>query len=121
MVVLVDPRLPDEDVATLSDEYKTMLSEQGGTVISEESWGKRRLAYTIENFNEARYLVYRITTEGANPFPEVERRMEQNERILRYLTVRLDRGRLRERASRAPQPQAVVAETGPAPATGEES
>ena len=60
MVVLVDPRLPDEDVATLSDEYKTMLSEQGGTVISEESWGKRRLAYTIENFNEARYLVYRI-------------------------------------------------------------
>ena len=100
MVFLVDPRLPDEDVATLSGEYKEMLLEQGATVTHEESWGKRRLAYPINKLNEGRYMLYKITTEGENPFPEVERRMEQNDRVLRYLTVRLDKGRLRERPSR---------------------
>ena len=98
MVFLVDPRLADEEVAALSGEYKEMLTELGATVTNEESWGKRRLAYPINKLNEGRYMLYRITVEGENPFPEVERRMEQNDRVLRYLTVRLDRGRLRERA-----------------------
>lgn len=103
MVFVVDPRLPDEEVATLSEEYKEMLHAQGATVTHEESWGKRRLAYPINKLNEGRYVLYRIATEGQNPFPEVERRMEQNDRVLRYLTVRLDKGRLRERASRTPE------------------
>ena len=59
-----------------------------------------RLAYPIRKLSEGYYVLYNVELESGNPFPEVERRMEQNDKVLRYLTVRLDEGRLRERPDR---------------------
>ena len=65
-------------------------------------------------------MLYRVTADGENPFPEVERRMEQNDRVLRYLTVRLDKGRLRERAAKPGSAAAAEAgkDDGATPAKG---
>ncbi len=101
LAVLVDPRLPDEEVAELSDGYKGLLGSLDAEVTKEESWGKKKLAYPINKLTEARYLFYTIETE-ANPFPEVEQRLRQNDKVLRYLTVRLDEGRLRRRGETQP-------------------
>lgn len=90
LMFVVDPRVPDEDVVALTDEYKKMLSDQGATVTREESWGKRRLAYPIHKLEEGKYVLLYVEANGANPFPEVEQRMRQNEHVLRYLTVRTD-------------------------------
>jgi small subunit ribosomal protein S6 len=60
-------------------------------VVREESWGKRKLAYPIAKLSEGQYVIlYVEAPEGVNPFPEVEQRLRQNEKILRYLTVRTD-------------------------------
>lgn len=101
IVFVADPRLTDEDVVGLTDEYKNMLTATGGTITKQESWGKKRLAYPIQKLSEAYYVLYNVELEEGNPFPEVERRMEQNDKVLRYLTVRLDEGRLRERPDRS--------------------
>ena len=108
LVFIADPRLSDEDVVALSDEYKEMVTAGGGTVTKQESWGKKRLAYPIQKLNEGYYVLYNVELESSNPFPEIERRMQQNDKVLRYLTVRLDGGRLRERPDRtaAAQPAA---------------
>jgi len=117
LMFIVDPRLPDEEVVALSDEYKTMLEASGGEIFKEESWGKRKLAYTIENLNEGNYMLFYVRSEGGQPFHEVEQRMRQNEKILRYITVRTDAGRLRHRGeakveiespSEASKPEPVV-------------
>ena len=100
LVFIADPRLSEEDVVALTDEYKSMLGAAGASVTKQESWGKKRLAYPIEKQNEGYYVLYNVELENGNPFPEVERRMEQNDKVLRYLTVRLDEGRLRERPDR---------------------
>ena len=97
---IADPRLSEEDVVALSDEYKEMLTASGASITKQESWGKKRLAYPIRKLNEGYYVLYNVELESGNPFPEVERRMEQNDKVLRYLTVRLDEGRLRERPDR---------------------
>lgn len=97
LAVLFDPRLGDEEVAGLSDGVKELLSSLGAETVKEESWGKKRLAYQIQKLNEARYVFYTVKAEGTNPFPEVEQRLEQNDRVLRYMTVRLNAGRLRQR------------------------
>ena len=100
LVFIVDPRLSDEETVAVSDEYKELLGSLGATVTKEESWGKRRLAYEINKLNEGHYVLFHVeVTGGGNPFVEVERRMHQNEKILRYLTVRMDQGRLRRRAA----------------------
>lgn len=96
LIFVVDPRLSDEDVVSMSQEYADMLTAGGAEIVKQESWGKRKLAYSIQNLTEGRYMLFQARIEGSgNPFPEVEQRMQQNEHILRYLTVRTDSGRLR--------------------------
>ncbi|MFQ5525222.1 MAG: 30S ribosomal protein S6 [Thermoanaerobaculia bacterium] len=105
LAVLFDPRLSDEETANLSDGVKDLLTSLDAQIAKEESWGKKRLAYPIQKLNEARYVFYTVETGGANPFPEVEQRLEQNDKVLRYMTVRLDAGRLRHRGT--PEAQAA--------------
>lgn len=91
LVFIADPRLSDEDVVAMTDDYKTLITAEGGEVVKEESWGKRKLAYPIEKLNEGKYVVLYVEADaGNNPFPVVEQRMSQNDKVLRYLTVRTD-------------------------------
>ena len=97
LMFIVDPRLPDEEVVEISDQYKSMIEADGGEVFKAESWGKRKLAYPIEKLTEGNYTLFYIRSERGSAFAEVEQRMRQNEKVLRYLTVRTDAGRLRKR------------------------
>ena len=97
MVLVLDPRLSDEEVEGISTDTKELLTGFSAEITKEESWGKRKLAYPIQKLKEGKYLIYQIQAGEQNPFVEVERRLEQNEKVLRYLTVRTDSGRLRVR------------------------
>ena len=108
LMFVADPRLPDEDLVDLTEEYKKLITSAGGEIEKEESLGKRRLAYEIEKLKEGKYQVLYVKADGANPFPEVQQRMSQNDKVLRYLTVRTDR-----------EVEAVAAAA--TPAAGEES
>ena len=91
LVFIADPRLEDEDVVALTDDYKAMIEATGAQITKEESWGRRKLAYPIKKLNEGKYVVLYVEANGVNPFPEVEQRMQQNEKVLRFLTVRTDK------------------------------
>ncbi len=95
LMFVVDARVPDEEVVALTDETKALIESQGARVTRELSWGKRKLAYPIAKVAEGKYQLLNIESDGPNPFPEVEQRLRQNERVLRYLNVRVDGGRLR--------------------------
>src|SRR5579863_4596698 len=91
LIFVVDPRVSDEDVVAMTQEYKQMITNGGSAVVKEESWGRRKLAYTIEKLNEGKYALLGVESDGGkNALPEVEHRMRQNDKILRYLTVRTD-------------------------------
>jgi small subunit ribosomal protein S6 len=91
LIILADPRLTDEEMIQLTDDYKRMIAAGGGTVKREESWGRRKLAYSIQKLAEGRYVLLEVETSGAaNPLPEVEHRLRQNDKVLRYLPVRTD-------------------------------
>ncbi len=95
LMFVVDPHVADEEVVALTEETKALIESQGARVTRELSWGKRKLAYPIAKLAEGKYQLLTIESDGANPFPEVEQRLRQNERVLRYLNVRVDDGRLR--------------------------
>lgn len=113
LMFIIDPRLTDEEIVGLGDQYKEMIQAAGGDVWREESWGKRKLAYQINKLSEGSYMLFHIHSEDGGVFTEVEQRMRQNERVLRYMTVRLDEGRLRRRG---PRVEPVTEETEPAKA-----
>ena len=97
LAILMDSRLTDEESVALSDGFKELLSSLDAEVVKEESWGHRKLAYPIQKLNEARYTFFTVETGETNPWPEVEQRLRQNDKVLRFLTVNLESGRLRRR------------------------
>lgn len=102
LMFVVDPRVADEDVVTMTNDYKTMITNAGSQITSEENWGRRKLAYPIEKLNEGKYVLLYVSSEtGKTALPEVEHRMRQNDKILRYLTVRTDED-LKRAARRQP-------------------
>ena len=103
LVFVVDPRVSDEDVTTMINEYRQMITTGGSEITLEENWGRRKLAYPINKLNEGKYVLFGITSQGGKTsLHEVEHRMRQNDKILRYLTVRTDEDL--KRAARRKQP-----------------
>jgi small subunit ribosomal protein S6 len=91
LMFIVDPRVADDEVASLTEDVKGLLTAKGGQVIREEQWGRRKLAYEIDKLKEGKYvLLYLSGEDGELPISEVELRMRQNDKVLRYLTVRTD-------------------------------
>jgi small subunit ribosomal protein S6 len=104
LIFVVDPRVADEDVTTMIQEYRQMITSGGSEITGEENWGRRKLAYPIEKLTEGKYVLFNIQSEGGKTaLPAVEHRMRQNDKILRYLTVRTDED-LKRAARRNPSP-----------------
>jgi small subunit ribosomal protein S6 len=103
LMFVADPRLSDEEVVSLTQDFQKMITDEGGVIAKEESWGKRKLAYPINKLTEGHYVLLHVQSEAGSPFGLARQRMQQSDSILRYLTVRMDAGRLRERPSRIPE------------------
>lgn len=105
----------EEGVKALRDKFKALISENG-TVDIVEDWGKRRLAYPIEDEIEGYYLLVRFTS--APDFPaELDRVAGINDGVLRTMIVRADE--LPDRPAPKATATAPVAEEKPAEAVAE--
>jgi small subunit ribosomal protein S6 len=94
VVFIVDPAADDDEVNRLTDSLKQIATDQGGVVTKAESMGRRQLAYEILHKTEGSFMLLEIEGSGRE-IAELERRMRVNDRILRYLTVRVDEDRRR--------------------------
>jgi small subunit ribosomal protein S6 len=94
VVFIVDPSADEDEVSRLTDGFKQIATDQGGTVTKAESMGRRRLAYEILHKTEGNFVLLEIEGSGKE-IAELERRMRVNDRIIRYITVRVDEDRQR--------------------------
>ena len=94
VVFIVDPGADDDEVNRLTENHKQIVTDQGGVITKSESWGKRQLAYEILHKTEGTFVLMEIEGSGSE-IAELERRMRVNDRIIRYLTVRVDEDRRR--------------------------
>ena len=100
VVFIVDPTADDDEVARLTESFKQIITDQGGTITKEESMGRRQLAYEILHKTEGSFMLLEIQGSGRE-IAELERRMRVNDRIIRYITVRVDEDRRRAEKFRA--------------------
>ena len=85
VLYIVDPAQGEEGIAALVEKFKAMV-EAEGTVSNVDEWGKRRLAYPINDLNEGYYVL--MNFESKPEFPaELERVMKITDGILRCLTT----------------------------------
>ena len=117
-LLILDPRLNEEEVAALLTKVQETLKTLGGEVGKAESWGKRRLAYDMRKQREGTYAVLESKAEPAT-IKEFERQLKLNENVLRFLSTQIP---IRKKV-RASRPQASPADgdraVGDTPSTGE--
>jgi small subunit ribosomal protein S6 len=93
VVFIVDPKADDE-VPKLTESFSQIVTDQGGRVVKAETMGKRQLAYEILHHKDGTFVLLEIEGSGSE-IAELERRMRVNDRVLRYITVRVDEDRRR--------------------------
>ena len=76
-------------VEALTEQFATIVQEQGGQVSKREYWGLRNLAFRIKKNRKGHYVLMNIDAPPA-AIAEMERNMRLNEDVLRYITVRVD-------------------------------
>jgi small subunit ribosomal protein S6 len=83
------PTLTEEENAAIVTALEGTITEGKGTLIRTEPWGKRRLAYRVQKFDEGYYTLLFYEAEPS-VVHELERRIRLNENLLRFLTVKVD-------------------------------
>ena len=86
-VLLFDPNLEDEKVDELLEKFSGFISKNEGEVVELERWGKRALAYEINDVNRANYILVHFNSPP-QAIKALERQYQLSEPVLRSLTIK---------------------------------
>jgi small subunit ribosomal protein S6 len=89
LMLIMRPNLDDEAREAVLEKIRGILTTEGGTVDSEEAWGKRRLAYEIDHTEEGDYQVVLFHANTAT-VAELDRVLNITDQVLRFMVVRRD-------------------------------
>ena len=83
VLYIIDPAQGEEGIAALVEKFKALV-ESNGTLTSIDEWGKRRLAYPINDLMEGYYVL--MTMDAKPEFPaELDRVFKITEGVMRSL------------------------------------
>ena len=87
LAVVVSAKIEDEERAAVVDKCKALIERFGGTITNVDDWGKKRLAYEIQQMKEGFYYFIQFEAESSAP-AEIESRIRIMDNVLRYLVVK---------------------------------
>lgn len=89
-VFIITPVLSDPQMKETVEKFKKLITDNGGEIVHEEEWGLRKLAYPIQKKTTGFYALIEFK---ANPefISKLETEYRRDERIIRFLTVKLDK------------------------------
>ena len=89
-VFILNPVLSEDQIKETVKKYESFLTSKGAKMIFIENWGLKKLAYPIQNKKSGFYHMfeYQSCLEALN---DLEIEFRRDERIMRYLTVALDK------------------------------
>ncbi|GBL56863.1 SSU ribosomal protein S6P [Pseudomonas citronellolis] len=88
IVFLVHPD-QSEQVGGMVERYTKVIEEDGGKVHRLEDWGRRQLAYAINNVHKAHYVLLNVEC-SAKALAELEDNFRYNDAVIRNLVIRRD-------------------------------
>ena len=88
-VFILNPVLSDTQIKETVQKFEDYLVSKGAEMISKEDWGLKKLAFSIQNKNSGFYHLLHFEGEGGI-INSLEVEFRRDERIMRFLTVKLD-------------------------------
>ncbi|MBC7412436.1 MAG: 30S ribosomal protein S6 [Bacteroidia bacterium] len=89
-VFILTPVLSDEQAKEAVTKFRDVLKVSSAKITHEENWGLRKLAYSIQKKNTGFYTLFEFEAEG-DAVAGLEIAFKRDERVLRFMTVSLDK------------------------------
>lgn len=85
VVYIINPTIGEESINALIEKFRTLVETQG-TVTAVDDWGKRRLAYPINDSNDGHYVLMSFTAAPELPM-ELDRVLKITDGIMRSMII----------------------------------
>jgi small subunit ribosomal protein S6 len=89
-VFIVTPVLSEAQMKEAVHKFRTLITDEGGKVVHEEDWGLRKLAYPIQKKSTGFYYLIEYTSKPEF-IDKLETEYRRDERIIRFITLRMDK------------------------------
>ena len=111
MIYIINPNLETESLSEVVDKFSDIIIKLKGYVVKVSQWGKKKLAYEVKKFDKGYYVVCDFCGDPAT-VNELERNLKLDDRVLQYITVKIDEDvDLEELKSREQQQEKVAEES----------
>ncbi|MCR5176005.1 MAG: 30S ribosomal protein S6 [Anaerovibrio sp.] len=88
-VIFIVKPMEEDAINAVVEKFSKLIADNGGTVESEDRWGKKRLAYEIKDSAEGYYVLFNVNAEPAC-VAEVDRVMKITDDLLKHMIVRVE-------------------------------
>ena len=89
LMLVLKPETDEERLESVMDRVRRSIGDHNGEVLSEDHWGKRKLAYKIGDLTEANYHLAHLKMDTGG-LPILENNLKLTEDVIRHLLVRED-------------------------------
>jgi len=89
-VFILNPVLSETQIKEAVEKFENFLTSRGAEFVSKENWGLKKLAYPIQNKKSGFYHLFEFKVAG-EVIDAFELEFRRDERVMRYLTVKLDK------------------------------
>jgi small subunit ribosomal protein S6 len=92
-VFILTPVLSEDQAKEAVQKFEGEIKSLGGSIMHAEHWGLRKLAYPIQKKSTGFYFLLEFQIPGAG-IADLELSMKRDERVMRFLTVKMDKDHL---------------------------
>ncbi|MCG7337919.1 30S ribosomal protein S6 [Staphylococcus sp. ACRSN] len=96
VMYIVRPNIEEDAKKAVVERFNGILATNVSEVLETKDWGKRRLAYEINDFTEGYYNIVRIQTDNNEATDEFQRLAKINDDIIRFIVIREDEDKTRK-------------------------
>jgi small subunit ribosomal protein S6 len=89
-VFILTPVLSEDQAKEAAKKFEKILTDQGAKILHKENWGLKKLAYPIQKKSTGFYHLIEFAGTGAE-IADLELAFKRDERVLRFLTIALDK------------------------------
>ncbi|MBI4201919.1 MAG: 30S ribosomal protein S6 [Chloroflexi bacterium] len=89
LVMVLSPDMDEESTAGVVNRVNQFITDRGGALEKQDTWGLRRLAYPISKYKEGNYFLTLFSLDAGHT-PELENTLQLNASVLRHLLLRKD-------------------------------
>ena len=90
-VFILNPVLSEEQIKETVQKFKKLLKDSKSKVVVEENWGLKKMAYSIQKKRTGFYYLMEFTSEDREIINKLELAYKRDERLMRWITVKLDK------------------------------